>query len=285
MMKMSLDKNLDNLNFGISTVISEFLQTKDLLKLCFLNQRWLSIGKNPIIWKYKFRSEWVLFTSAKPETWTYLKWVSYINKNDIILEKVGTLFTLTEKVGDDWSSNIMTPQLAVKFSLPVKTIDIFREEVWAVDIYGGLSLIFPNERRYADPSKLWRVFNFRHLERRTFNYPLQNIVTISNLAVLLYCNNQCEIFHKTITSPVVMSNVKLVGVVNSEILYYLNIDGQLYHIGENFTSFSTDNVRTVFDATTCGTLHITYDNDIEYYDDSDDEYTVLEWLIMSIKSD
>ena len=77
---MSRDKNLDNPNFGISTMIATLLQTKDLLSLCFVNQRWLNSGNNPIIWKSKFISDWLLFTLEKPSGWTYLKWVSYCRK-------------------------------------------------------------------------------------------------------------------------------------------------------------------------------------------------------------
>ena len=79
-------------------MLATFLQTRDLLNLCFVNSRWANIGNNPITWKAKFSEAWLLFISEKPRTWTCLKWVSYISMNNILLNKVGTLFTLTEGV-------------------------------------------------------------------------------------------------------------------------------------------------------------------------------------------
>ena len=83
-----------------------------------------------------------------------------------------------------------------KFQLPVETVEIFDNEIWVVDIYGGLSLICPNAKSGEMRSKLSKTLSFCHLERRTFKYPIRNIVTLVDLVAILYCNNQCEFFFR-----------------------------------------------------------------------------------------
>ena len=138
---------------------------------------------------------WLLFTSEKHKTWTFLKWVSYINENGILLDKVGTLFTLTEGVDEDWhrhniggqnSLTLFEPgRSAVEFQLPVNSFKIFGKEIWAMDIHGRLGLICPNAELYKVNSKLSKTLTCRHLERRTFKYPIQKVVTLDNIAAIL----------------------------------------------------------------------------------------------------
>ena len=263
---MSLDKNLGNLNVGISTLIATFLETKDLLNLCFINRRWVALGNNSILWQSKFQKSWELFTSGKYVAWSYLKWVSYIDKNVIMLDKVGTLFTLTEGVFENWDDNKIVPQTAIKFQWPVKTVDIFGKEIWAVDIYGGLSLICSSLQPSDIRSKLWKKFNFFHLERRTFKYPIQNICTLEDASIVLYCNNRCEILFGDSNNPVMKYNVKQIGVVDGNTLYYLGNDNCLYQFRYGEISMVIDNVKSVFEETTYGIIYVTRENLVTYYD-------------------
>ena len=270
---MSLDKNLSHLNLGISTMIATFLKTKDLLNLCFINSRWVTVGNNSILWQSKFQKEWILFTSGKPGDWTYLKWVSYIDKNAIVLDKVGTLFTLTDGDFEDWDTNDLVRQPAIKFQWPVKTVDIFKNEIWVVDIYGGLSLICPNRQLDDECSKLWDVFKFCHLERCPSKCPIQNIVTLASTAIILYCNNECEIFFGYSNKPMFKYNVNQVGFVDGDTLYCLQNDKCLYQIRKDGINTIMTNVNRVFDETVSGILYMTSDNLLMYYDE--DEYTML----------
>ena len=172
---------------------------------------------------------------------------------------------MTQVVGEYGIVIDETQHSVIKFSTPVKSVNIFREDVWAVDIHGGLNLILPKSRRDCIQSKLLKVFNFRHLERRNFKHPIKTVVTLSYVASILYCNNQCDIFFTNSTSPVTKYNVQQVGVMEGTVIYYLQTDGQLYYICEDSTHFITENIKTVFDATIGGFFCLTRSNFLIYH--------------------
>ena len=165
--------------------------------------------------------------------------------------KVGTLFTLTEGVDEDWhrhniggqnSLTLFEPgRSAVEFQLPVNSFKIFGKEIWAVDIHGRLGLICPNAELCKVNSKLSKTLTCRHIERRTFKYPIQKVVMLDNIAVILSCNNQCEFF---LADPDMKDNVKQVGVMVGVGLNYIQNNNWLYSIIDviNIVSGTVDRI-------------------------------------------
>ena len=203
-------KNMFLKNFPkqIKYLIMEYLSLPDIIAVTLINKEMFDLREDVKFWQYKFGSDFVRF---KPENYNIFRWVYTIERDKINLTKIGNAHVLYD-VKENWDDDksYIYQMLQSPSKSPVKSIDIYNSKIWVVDICGNL-LCFNTSKLIETSDK-----------RSTFHKNVAAVVVTTNIFAILFCAGRSMINDKSI------SNVKIIGHLGRNGLYYITSTDELY---------------------------------------------------------